>query len=716
MTRNPLPIITAILLLAAARLPAQESINDLVRDLSADTPAQRTAAQWDAAVAKAVDALLPDLGSDDIGRLANAQADIERLAFSASRPGADPARAACAKAFAAKATGDAPVVARVWLIRQLERIGRAEAVPQLATLLGDGDAQVRESARRALMQNSAPEAGTALRTALASANGPWRIALINALAVRVESENLSLLTKEASTGSEDIRIAALRALGHLGDKSAANTISAAMSDGSPAFRHAAVDACLTLAEALARKGDTSTALNLYKGMLGSAGHLKCAAVIGVGRTGTVADLPIIFENADADVKLRGACAEALATMKGVGVTPAIAASLKAASPAAMPTLLQGLARRGDRSTAAIFIAACEDENEAVKIEAIRGVGMLGDASAVPLLLKLAASTGPTQEAARWSLACIQGNGVDQALMSATGHADAAIRLEAIRGAVARHIEAAAPALLKAAQDASSPGRAETIKAVGSLASTDALAPVAAILLSADADPIRQEAANALASIAGREADPDKRSDAILKAMAGASGPAKIALIGIMPRVGGPKALDAVRESVKDGDEKVKDAAIRALASWQDIAAAPDLLAIAKTAASETHQVLALRGCINIVREDRNRPAPERAKLLIAALESARRPDEKRQAISALGDTRTLDALQAVMACLPEAALAQESAQAAVRIGRDIANDQPERVKAAMQQVLRVAKDADVQRQATEALDRAEQRIKQKGGR
>ncbi|MFI5378529.1 MAG: HEAT repeat domain-containing protein [Tepidisphaerales bacterium] len=718
MTPNRVSIFAAVVLLTStAALYAQENVAELVRDLSGDKPTQRTPEQLDAAYAKVLDALLSDMGSDDAGKRGSSQATIERIAFNASRPGAEAERAACAKACAARAAGDAPLMAKVWLIRQLERIGRVEAVPQLAKLLGDADALVRESARRALMKNPAPEAGEALRQALSSTDVPWCIALVNALAVRMETANLSILLKEAVSDNEDIQIAALRALGKLGDKSAVPVVSAAMTKGSDLVRQVATDAYLTIAEGLANKGDAAGALAIYKSMLTSQGYLKCAAIVGIGRTGSAADLPSVFDNAaDPDAKLRGACVEAMAMMKGNDVTAAIAAKANTAPPEAKPALLLGLARRGDKSTVTIFISACEDANEDVRLAAIRGIATIGDASTVPLMLKIAAGTGATQEAARLSLARLQAADVDQALMAAMGDADAKVRLEAIRATVARHVTAAAPALLKAAEGTQSPARGESIKALGSLATADALAPVAAILLGAEDNGIRQEAANALASIAGREADPDKRSDAILKALAGSSGVAKVALLGIMSRVGGQKSLDAVRDAVKVGDEKIKDAAIRALADWQDISAAEDLLAIAKTSASETHQVLALRGCIRIVREANNRPAAERGKLLITALETAKRPDEKRQAISALGEIRTADALQAVASNLGTAGLSQEAAQAAVRIGRDLANDKPEAVKEAMQKALEITKNEDLQQQAREALDRAEQRIKQKAGK
>jgi len=59
----------------------------------------------------------------------------------------------------------------------------------------------------------------------------------------------------------------------------------------------------------------------------------------------------------------------------------------------------------------------------------------------------------------------------------------------------------------------------------------------------------------------------------------------------------------------------------------------------------------------------------------------------------------------------DTALATEAANAAVRIGREIVDNQPQAVKAAMQKVLEVTKNADLLRQAREILDRADQRLK-----
>ncbi len=397
-------------------------------------------------------------------------------------------------------------------------------------------------------------------------------------------------------------------------------------------------------------------------------------------------------------------------LKGADVNAAIAAKAKTADTEIKPALLLTLARRGDKASLPIFVAAAEDANEAVASEALRGLGMLGDASAVPLLLKLAATSGNVQSMARTSLVVLKGEDVDNALMAAMAQ-EPKIRLEVVHALEGRRVVAATPALLKSAEDADGGVRGESLKALGAVAPADALPAVTALLVKAPDDAARSEAANALRA-SPRESDPDKRAEPMLNALQSASGPARLALIGVLGRLGGAKPLEAVRTAVKDSDAKIKDAAIRALADWPDAAAAPDLLAIAQNSTEQTQQVLALRGYVRVVRLESRRSPAETAKMLIAALEVAKRPDEKRQVIGGLAETRDIAALQAVAPFLSDATLSGEAANAAVRIGRDIVNNQPAAVKAAMEQVLDVTKNADLQKQAKETLDRAEQRIKE----
>ena len=62
--------------------------------------------------------------------------------------------------------------------------GEARPCRQVAQLLTDSDALVRESARRALQKNPGCGANAAIVKAIGSAEGPWHVALINALGER----------------------------------------------------------------------------------------------------------------------------------------------------------------------------------------------------------------------------------------------------------------------------------------------------------------------------------------------------------------------------------------------------------------------------------------------------------------------------------------------------------------------------------------------------
>jgi len=692
-------------------------VGELTRELTGEKPtASRTAGQLDAVYAQVLDALMPDMGSDDVGKSSGPQGTLERIAFQASRPGADADRAACAKALAARLGPDVPAPARVWVLRQIQRIGRAEVVAQVARVLRDKDALVRESARRALRENPSPQANDALQKALASAAPAWRVAVINALADRRDPSNLQALLKEAQSDNDDVRSAAVVGLAKLGEKSAGGAIAAAMTTGSAAARRIATDSYLLLADALADKGDKAAALGIYKTMLPGEGHLKCAGLIGIGRAGGVAELPALFEAlADRDIKVRGAGIEALTLMPGKPVADAIAAKARTAGPETKPSLLLALARRGDKGAGAIFLAAAEEADEAVKVEAVRGLGVVGGTTAVPVLLKVAATTGTPQQAARESLQRIEAAGVDRALLAAMNEKDPAIRTEVIRALAARLVTTATPALLKAAQDTDGGVRNEALKALGAVAGTDSLPAVAALLLKAPDDGSRNEAASALARIAGREADPEKPAGPILKALASADGPAKLSLLGVAGRVGGRKLLGAVRAAVKDKDPKVQDAAVRALADWPDAAAADDLLGVAKSAPNETLQVIAIRGFIRVVRMRSDRPAADSAKMLAAGLAAAKRPEEKKQALGALGEVRDILALQAVVPCMADNALKEEAARAAVRIGRDVWSKDLDAAKAAMQKALDASKNDDTRRQAREVLDRIEQKQQEAAG-
>src|SRR5437899_6858445 len=121
------------------------------------------------------------LGGHDLYARGEAAKMLEMLCNHASRPGADAERAAVCKAMLKVLGPDTPKMGRVWLLRQIEKNGRAEVVNILAGLLLDPDELIRQHALLALANNPTEEAADKLREALKVSDGSYaRIAIINA--------------------------------------------------------------------------------------------------------------------------------------------------------------------------------------------------------------------------------------------------------------------------------------------------------------------------------------------------------------------------------------------------------------------------------------------------------------------------------------------------------------------------------------------------------
>ena len=153
-----------------------------------------------------------------IGRLADesvenryaAQMELQDIASNASKPGHEAARKALGKRLAAKAADPSvPQPARVWIVRQLEYMGRDEAVKALAGVMNGDDAELRECARRALEKNPARAATSSLRDALKKANdAAWKIGLMNSLGEHGDARSVKLIAE----GLDDPKTAPAAAL------------------------------------------------------------------------------------------------------------------------------------------------------------------------------------------------------------------------------------------------------------------------------------------------------------------------------------------------------------------------------------------------------------------------------------------------------------------------------------------------------------------------
>jgi len=621
------------------------------------------AAETQADYARKVSSLLAGMGSEDLKVRKEKQAAFEDICHAAASPGREADRLALCKAVIAKLGPESPAEARVWMLRHLQQIGRAEVVDAVGALLDDKDERIGRCALRALKNNPSPEAAGRLRAALAKADSAeWRIALINALGFRGDAASVAAVSGYLGAGQELLAEAAAAALGKIGGADAAKALMSARKGKSGRLKAAVTEAALVCAEGLLADGRRGAAVTVYEELFAprEEKRTRIAALQGLSAAGApkAPAHALEFLRAD-DVALQRGAIGALRRMPADRVAFALADAMGGLPASAKVMALSLIVDRPSRAAFDAVVAATKDAAPTVRIAAAGALCRLGDPRAVGVLASLAAVKGAAQDAARKGLAALAGAGVEEAILEGVAHGAPAVRVALIQALQARATSGATAVLLKAATDRNESVRSAALKAAGALAGEKDLPALVGFLAEARDASTVSAAARAVASICGRAADKDKCVGLLLAALPKASETPKKALLGVLGKLGGRRALAAVREGVASDNKGVRDAAIRALTTWPDLAAAADLLAVAGSGATQTHRVLAVRAYVRMVNRH-EKSAVRRLAMLKDAMTVAERDNEKKLVLSAVAGVTHAEALKFLAPYLADESLSAEA--------------------------------------------------------
>jgi HEAT repeat protein len=704
-----LSLLSALPIVVAACAQKAESVKpDAEKQPSAQAARPEAKPEPASELSRQIDALIPRMASDDVAVREEAQKTFEMMCLTAARPGAEQERIEVCGEILRRLGPQTPPRARVWMIHQLERVGRDECVERLAELLGDEDALIRETARRALQHNPSADVRAVLVKALEKADTPeWQIALINALAARREADSVGVLCAWAKRPERDVAAAAMAALGDLGDAQAIQTLYALWREDDPTVQNRAAAALVRLAEQLGAAGDRELATRIFDDLYtyGDSEPTRLAGLRGstLGK-GPAAVVPLLEIMRDGEPPLALRAARLAVEIPGEAVTLTLAMMMAEMPSAVQAALLEGLGQRGDATARAAVINGAQSSDEAVRIAALRALRELGNSSDVMLLAHIAAtSAGAERDAARSSLDRLHGDDIDATILQgAQGQAGAPVRCELIRALAARWYYPAIPALLAASADSDEDVQVAAFEALSGLGLPAHLPELIVRLVEEMGDRPREAAENATVSIAARIEDAEHRADAVLDALADTRGVIRASLIRVLGRIGGSRALEAIRGEWRDSDADVADAAVRALANWPTTDVIDDLLEIARVSVNDTHRVLALRGYVRLVRLPSDRTPAETFQKLEAAMALASRPDEKKLVLGALAEVRHIDALMMADMCLGDEALRDEAAVTMLAIARALAAEQRDAALAAIEKVSKTATSEKVHQQAADA--------------
>ncbi len=190
----------------------------------------------------------------------------------------------------------------------------------------------------------------------------------------------------------------------------------------------------------------------------------------------------------------------------------------------------------------------------------------------------------------------------------------------------------------------------------------------------------------------KASDKAAASKAVIDRVKTANGDAKLTLLMSLDAAGGPAALDVVTQAARSSDEALREAGIRTLGNWPDFEAADVLLGIASTSeTSLTHYALAMRGALRLIVTSESAPLDDRVALCFRAFDAARRDDEKRQAIAAMGSLPSSKVAERLLSLAQGEGFKAEAGLAAV----DLAGSMLRRDREAARDLAQKIRDLDI---------------------
>jgi HEAT repeat protein len=607
------------------------------------------------------------------------------------------------KRFIAFLRSDATIAGKQFICRKLSVVGSGASVPELSRMLKSEETY--DMALYALTRIPSSRADRVLRERIPKVSGRFRLGLVNALGYRRDSKAVSLL--ETLIGEDpETTGAALSALGHIATPEAAEVLARVMEEADGPVRIEAMNAYLKYADRLVEDGRIEQALTIYR-RFAVPDRVRAAALTGMihARPGDARKIILETLRGD-DSRMKTVALGHLSRCVRIENLKKIAKERNRLESHNQVQLLTALGVRGDRSVLPLVVEAVESEDEAVRVAAVKALAFLGDATTVDLLARLAAGEGVECEAARESLDRIHGEEVDEKIVNMLAGSDPEIRVELLRSMGERVMRSGIDTVLAYTRNSDRRVRVQAVRTAGLIAAPERLPDVIDALVRAESEPERQEGEKAIVAVARNIEDQENQARDILAAMPNVTVPeTRASMLHVLGWIGDSNGLPVVRKSLDSDDPVIRKAGIKAMSDWPNSAPMEDLWRVAQAEGQKVDGVLSLRGYIGLVRRDRERPNEEKVGLYRKAFDLAKGLEEKRLVLSALGENRSLAALEMAGTIMDTPDLQPEAEVAVFQVARRIWRDHPGESAGLLEKVVEKTDNEELRAEAEDLIGR-----------
>jgi HEAT repeat protein len=641
----------------------------------AQTAAQPPTPAAAAAVPASLDAILKQVALYDGGIESAAVWQLRDYVYARREDAAG--RAECEAKLLAFLKSPASPAARTIASRHLRLIAGDTAVPALQAMLVDDKSA--DLALYALQGIAGAAAERALLQGLGVTTGATKVAIVAALGERRSAAAVPAIVPLLPQPA--LAVPAAIALGRIGGEAAASALVSTFASAPAALKPTVASSLLASAEASLAAKDSATALRLYQALLSDASlpvAIRRGAAAGrISASGDRARTVLLgYLSAPAAAAGEKDPLQEAAIAKVAGVFTAADISQVCALLSGLPDgskiqLLAVLAGYPGERVAPAVLEELSSPTPAVRMAAFKTLGAIGGPAAVqPLAEAAAGSKGVEQTAARAAIGSLKGRAVDEEIIAQLAKTPAdAVAGELLLAVGDRRIFPAKPVVTTALASPSPAVRAQALRALRGIGTPSDMPAVLDVLLGGSEESDRTEAEKTAAALAQKIDNLDGRSNAVKSRLGAERGSdARVRLVGLLSLIGDPSALPVLRTLAGDDDLEVRDAAVRAVASWPTAAAREDLLKLARESRNQTNRLLAIGGLVRVVELDEYRD-PQAA---VADLEEAAalswRPEEQKLILGVLPKFPCQAALDLASGFLKEPDVRAEAQSAVKAIG------------------------------------------------
>lgn len=469
---------------------------------------------------------------------------------------------------------ETPIFEKARACQQLGESGTAEAVPVLASLLGD--ARLSAYARAGLERIPGPAASAALRKALDDLDGTLQIGVIHSLGALRDERAVKALVTLAGKSDPKVAQAALLALGRIATEPAASVVVKALTAQTPAMRAEAAAACLLCAEQQLKRGKAEQATATYDAILKA--NVPLSYRIGATRGAILSRQNdqiafLVRQWHSTEPAIRDVAVLTVRQNPSVLFAAAINDQIATAPRDLQILLIEALTDCHNAQSMPVVWGKAVSDDARVRVAALKVLERIAGPDTVPALIKVLerGDGDQSQSMATSILEQLGGAETDQLILrSLSSTTDAKVRVDLIGVLAKRSVTVAVDELLRQAAGSDKKVSIAAFQALKSLAGLDVLPELIELTRACQDNAVRDAAGLAVYG-AFRDGDQgDPAASLVLAALKTAeNAQEKATWIRVLCLLGHADALPAITSNLGDTDQALIQSTILHLGRWPD---------------------------------------------------------------------------------------------------------------------------------------------------